>query len=179
MIAFSHADPRFPFLREFDPPVSGRWNVEGEPSICFCDTPDGAWAEFLRHEEIRDAEELPTIRRALWAVDIGERPTVRPRLEATILTGGPESWDACRSEAQRLRTLGSWGISAPSAALRPGAARGRRVDDNLEPGPKRDGRIFVFFRRRRHQVGWVATPAGRPGVELLALMRHFRGTASG
>ncbi|MCY4497903.1 MAG: hypothetical protein OXC14_11510 [Rhodospirillaceae bacterium] len=47
---------------------------------CFCDTPDGAWAEFQRHEEIHDPEDFLTIRRALWAVDIGEVPTLQPVL---------------------------------------------------------------------------------------------------
>jgi hypothetical protein len=36
----------------------------------FTDTPDGAWAEFLRHEAIFDPEDLLTVRRAPWAVDI-------------------------------------------------------------------------------------------------------------
>ena len=52
MIAFRHADPRFPFLREDSSQHVGRWNGTGELTHYFCDTPDGAWAEFLRHEEI-------------------------------------------------------------------------------------------------------------------------------
>ena len=36
------------------------------PVHYFSDTPDGAWAEFLCHEEITDPEDLPGIRRALW-----------------------------------------------------------------------------------------------------------------
>ena len=54
MIAYRHANPRFPFLREESSQAAGRWNAPGELTHYFCDTPDGAWAEFLRHEEIRD-----------------------------------------------------------------------------------------------------------------------------
>ena len=69
MIAYRHTDPRFPFLREDSLQSAGRWNAPGELTHYLCDTPDGAWAEFLRHEEIRNPEDLPTVRRALWAVD--------------------------------------------------------------------------------------------------------------
>ena len=100
MIAFRHADPRFPFLREDSSQTAGRWNAAGELSHCFCDTPDGAWAEFLRHEEITDPADLLTIRRALWAVDIGEPTSLEPDLPQEVLTGGPENWPACREFAQ-------------------------------------------------------------------------------
>ena len=70
MIAFRHADPRFPFLWEDSSQPAGRWNMPGQLTHYFADTPDGAWAEFLRHEEIFDPEDLLTVRRALWAVDI-------------------------------------------------------------------------------------------------------------
>ena len=71
---------RFAFLREHPPQSAGRWNTRDELTHYFCDTPDGAWAEFLRHEEIVDAEDLPTIRRDLWAVDIGDEPGAQPEL---------------------------------------------------------------------------------------------------
>ena len=77
MIAFRHADRRFPFLWENSSQSPGRWNAAGDLTHYLCDTPDGAWAEFLRHEEITDPEDLLTIRRAMWAVDIGEAPTVQ------------------------------------------------------------------------------------------------------
>ncbi len=172
MIAFRHADPRFPYLREDSSQSTGRWNAAGELTYFFCDTPDGAWAEFLRHEEITDPEDLLTIRRALWAVDIGEHPSLQPDLPQEILTGGPEDWPACRDFAQANRTAVD-GITAPSAALRPGGAHGWRVDGGLQPGPKRDGKVFVLFRLRPDLVGWPATIEGRPSEELLVHVRHF------
>ena len=89
MIAFRHADPRFPFLREHDTQPAGRWHAAGEgPAHYFSDTPDGAWAEFLRHEEITEIEDLAGVRRALWAVELGEEPPARPSLPLERERGG-------------------------------------------------------------------------------------------
>jgi hypothetical protein len=57
MIHYRHADPRFPFLWESNDQPPG-------PVQYFADTPDGAWAEFLRHEGIRADAELVNLRRA-------------------------------------------------------------------------------------------------------------------
>jgi len=100
----------------------------------FSDTPDGAWAEFLRHEEIRDAEDLAAIRRAIWAVDIGDEPAATPALPEATLTGGPETYRACRGEAERLHEGGATRIDALSAALLSGGARGHRVEAGLVAG---------------------------------------------
>ena len=173
MIAYRHADPRFPFLREDSSQSAGRWNAPGELTQYFCDTPDGAWAEFLRHEEIHDPEDLLTVRRALWAVDIGDGPSYLPDLSIQTLTGGPDTWPACQEAAQRYREHAD-GIAAPSAALKPGAACGWRVDGCLQPGPDRNGQVFALFGRRPDVTGWATTVDGRPSPDLLPKVRHFR-----
>lgn len=172
MIAFRHADPRFPFLREDDSQPAGRWNTAGELTHYFCDTPDGAWAEFLRHEEIHDPEDLLTIRRALWAVDIGEPQALQPDLSPETLTGNSDTWSACQELAQQCRQHTD-GIAAPSAALLSAGARGWRVHGGLQPGPPRDGKVFALLGPRPDLVGWPATIEGRPGAEVLAKVRHF------
>lgn len=172
MIAFRHADPRFPFLREDSSQAAGRWNAAGELTHYLCDTPDGAWAEFLRHEEIDDPQDILTIRRALWAVEIDSPPVLQPDLSREVLTGGPESWLVCRQLARRLRTE-IHGIAAPSAALCSGGAHGWRVDGGLCHGSERDGTVFVLFGARLDLVGWAATLEGRPSEDLLAEVRHF------
>ena len=174
MIGFRHTDPRYPFLWEHLRQPAARWHAEDEaPVHYFSDTPDGAWAEFLRHEEITDPEDLSGIRRALWAIDIGDEAPAFPDLPSETLTGGPETWRDCREEARRLRAGGATGFAAPPAALLPGAARGWRVDGGLQPGPDRDGKVVVLFGRRPDLVGWEATVAGRPGEDLLHRVRHF------
>lgn len=174
MIAFRHADPRLPFLLEDASQAPARWHDAGEgPVQYFADTPDGAWAEFLRHEEIGDAADLATIRRAIWAVDIGDEEAAQPALPAAVLTGDPRTYDACRAEARRLRAQGATRIDAASAALLPSGAHGLRVDAGLKPGPPRDGRSIVLFGRRPALVGWRAAHEGRPAANLLLRVRYI------
>ena len=172
MIAFRHVDPRFPFLWEDSYQSAGRWNADGELTHHFCDTPDGAWAEFLQHEEIDDPQDILTIRRALWAVEIGEPPALQPDLPMDTLTGDMETWPACRQFARAHRAEVD-GITAPSAALRTGGARGWRVEGGLQPGPERQGQVIVLFGSRSDLVGWMATAEGRPSEDLLANVSHF------
>lgn len=178
MIVFRHADTRFPFLWEDDTQPPARWHGEGEgPAHYFADTPDGAWAEFLRHEEIQDPEDLAGIRRALWAVEVTDPGEARPELPEGILLGGPETYPRCRKEAARLRSQGATGFSAPSAALLPGGARGWVVDGGLKECPDRDGSVLVLLGRRSDLVGWPVTLDGRPPEHLLRRVRHFQAQA--
>lgn len=172
MIVFRHADPRFPFLREDSSQSAGRWNAVGELTHYFCDTPDGAWAEFLRHEEIDDPRDIVTIRRAIWAIEIGQPPTLEPDLPRDILLGGPESWPECTRFAQSHRDKVS-AIAAPSAAMQPGGAHGWRVDGGLQHGPARDSRVIALFGPRPDLVGWAASIEGRPSPELIADVRYL------
>jgi hypothetical protein len=174
VIGFRHVDPRFPFLWEDATQPAARWHAEGEgPVHYFADTPDGAWAEFLRHEEIRDPADVATIRRSLWAVELGDEPAARPELPAAALTGGVSTYVRCQDEARRLRRSRTRRIDAPSAALRAGEARGQRVEGGLRPGPRRDGRVIVLFASRPDLIGWMAAAEGRPSEDLLDRVRHF------
>lgn len=174
MIVFRHADPRFPFLWENAAQPAGRWHGEGGgPAHYFADSPSGAWAELLRHEEITEVDDLAGIRRALWAVELPARPTHEPQLATHLLHGGPETYPACQAEAERLRTTGAEGLKAPSAALLPGQASGWIVDGGLQPGPPRDGTILVLFGHRPDLIGWPVTLDGRPPEELSERVRHF------
>src|SRR5262245_30219127 len=98
MIAFRQTDARYPFLWEtaLQPPGRGHGAGEG-PAHYFADTPDGAWAEFLRHEEITDPADLPTIRRQMWAVEIGDAPAAPVNLSADVMTGGLDTHPTCQA----------------------------------------------------------------------------------
>src|SRR5882672_10930866 len=118
MIAFRQVDARYPFLWEDASQPAGRWHGEGEgPAHYFADTPDGAWAEFLRHEDIDDPADLKTIRRQMWAVEIGDAPAEQVDLPLDVLTGGLETHARCRQHARTLRAGGVSRFAAKSAAL--------------------------------------------------------------
>jgi hypothetical protein len=103
MIAFRQVDRRYPFLWEDRHQPAGRWHADGDgPAHYFADTPDGAWAEFLRHEEITDAADLETIRRPVWAVG-SAIPAERVALPDRVLTGGLIPTSAARGSAAAAR----------------------------------------------------------------------------
>jgi len=174
---FRTCDARWPFFWDASDQPSGRWHATGEGPVQYlADTPDGAWAEFLRHEEITEPADLAGIARAVWAVDVDldvER-TRRPSLDAATLRGGLGSYEACREEARRLHGRGATALNAPSAALLPGGARGQVVRDGaLAEGRRRDGRVLALFGARPAFKGWRCALRGRPHERLLALVRRL------
>ncbi|MGH2429778.1 MAG: RES domain-containing protein [Candidatus Limnocylindria bacterium] len=174
MIGFRHADARFPFLWEDEAQPAARWHGDGEgPAHYLAETPDGAWAEFLRHEGITDASDVATVRRALWAVELPDDPLPRPLLGPRTLAGGLRSYRRCRQEARRLRRGGAIGLEAPSAALRPRTPSGWRVEGGMRPGPAREERVLVLFGPRPEIVGWAACIEGRPREDLLPRVRQL------
>jgi RES domain len=175
MIVYRHADPRFPFSWESADQPPARWHSPGEgPVQYFSDTPDGAWAEFLRHEGITEESELSNVRRALWAIELPDSlPMESPRLAQPALTGGTPSYETCRKEARRLRAKGATALRAPSAALLPGGARGWKVAGGLKPAADRDGTVIALFGLPPDLVGWMAAFAARPRSDLLDRVRHL------
>lgn len=172
MIVYRHCDPRFPFLWETASQPTARWHEEGEGPVHYlADTPDGAWAEFLRHEGITDPEDLRGVRRALWAIELKRPPTTTLDLPQAVLRGGIESYARCQGKARRLRRAGVKGLRVPSAALKARGATGWVVSRGLRAGPPRDGVVYVLFGRWPSLVGWMATDAGQPPVHLLQRVR--------
>jgi hypothetical protein len=176
VIGFRHVDPRFAFLWESAEQPPARWHGAGEGPVQYLSsTPDAAWAEFLRHEEITSPEDLAGIARALWAVDIPTPPGARPRLPEPTLTGNDATYEACRQEARRLRERGANGLIAPSAAVEPTTGSGFRTDGGLRRARRRPETVIVLFGGRRDLVGWAACAEGRPRADLLPRVRRLRG----
>ncbi len=179
-IGFRHADHRYPFLWETTAQPAGRWHTDGDgPCQYLADTPDGAWAEFLRHEEITDPADLPGITRSLWAIDVpdtvlaaADHPAVKTST-APDMTGGPESYPSCREYARAQRERGVTDLVAPSAALLPGAAGGQVTDDGLRDAENRDGATWVLFGPRPGLRGWRVVDRGAPPARVLGLTRHL------
>ncbi|HEX3702158.1 MAG TPA: RES family NAD+ phosphorylase [Vicinamibacterales bacterium] len=175
MIVFRQVDARYPFLWEGGGQPPGRWHARDEgPANYFSDTPDGAWAELLRHEEITEAEDVLAIRRQLWAVDIGDAPLDPVSTPASVVSGGPETYGRCQAHARALRARGASRLTAPSAALVPGGARGCHVEGGVVPAAPRDGRVVVLFGSPDGLTGWMAAEEAHPSVDLLARVNHYR-----
>jgi hypothetical protein len=174
MIVFRQADARYPFLWEGPNQPAGRWHAHGDgPAHYFADTPDGAWAELLRHEEITEPADLATVRRRMWAVMIADDDGAPVRLPHDVITGGLESYPRCQAEARRLRDAGARRLVAPSAALASGGASGTVIDDGPRTGPPKDGMVLVLFGPPDGIVGWIAGDAARPAEDLLPRVRHL------
>lgn len=136
-------------------------------------TPEGAWAEFLRHEEITDDVDLAGIRRALWVVEDDEESlrAVHPNLPISATTGGPATYPICQREAQRLRTQGVSALMVPSAALKYSTATGNTVSFGFRVH-RSPAWVLVLFGSRPDLVGWLAA-VGAPPPEVLARVHHL------
>jgi len=176
MIVFRQADPRYAFLWSDASQPAGRWHAAGEgPAHYFADTPDGAWAELLRHEEITAPDDAATIRRALWAIEIGDEPLQAVSLPASVLAGEYDTYETCQDHARRLRTRGARRLVAPSAALVPGGAPGYEIAAGVErSATPRDGRVIVAFGDPAGFVGWRVVERGAPPSDILPRVHHFR-----
>jgi hypothetical protein len=176
VIWYRHADPRYPFLWESADQPPARWHGEGEgPAHYLSDTAEGAWAEYLRHEEIRELDDLPGIRRSIWAVEVPDadfETAVAVPFVATVV-GGLSSYGRCRQIALRLKRQGQTALRVAAAALVAGGAHGWRVDGGTEPGPGRTAMTLVLFGRRPDLVGWSAAHTGHPDPHVLPLVRQL------
>jgi len=173
-LGFRHCDHRKPFLWQSDVQPAARWHGAGEgPANYFADTPVGAWAEFLRHEEITDPADLAGVRRSMWVVELPDSGYATPKLSQRVMIGGLLSYTACQAEARRLRRGGAKRLEAPAAALKPGTARGWTAAPAIAAASTpRDGRVWVLFGAC-DAVGWPAVIAGTPPAAVLPLVRHF------
>ena len=167
-LLFRQCDSNYPFLWEDGArQMSQRWNQTGsEPTQYFSDTPEGAWAEFLRHEEIIEplsAEEFTRdFNRVLWAVEVditdadSEITTVsNTDISYDNLIGDASTHLVCQQFAKFKREAGFRWLIAPSAALVPDAPIGLLVrEGRLQPGPIRENKVFVHFGQLPKAVGW-------------------------
>ncbi len=173
---YRNADSRFPFLWADHRQPAARWHgAEEGPVNYFADTPDGAWAEFLRHEEIHTLDDLAGISRAIWATNVQASNTATPGLPSNDLLGDESTYDVCQGEARHIRALGFDSLIAPSAALRSGEAAGWQVTDTeTRCVPPRDGNVLVLFGAPAGRVeGWKVSADAKPPVRLLDAVRHF------
>lgn len=156
-------------------PNSGaqRWNRTREaPTQYLSLTPEGAWAELIRTEDLTSVAAVRLVSMPLWALHVREtRVADYATFEKAEAAGFPpdalvdEDHERCRAEGTRLRERGFRGVLAPSAAL-PGAVNltlfGARLAVAWDSG---ENRLAAFVPARQVAVG-------RPPDDLLARVRH-------
>lgn len=175
MIAFRQTDPRFPFLWESADQPWARWHEAGEgPVQYFSDTPEAAWAEFLRHEEIVDPADLQGVRRAMWVVTIERERLEAPPVSDRVARGGPSTYRTCRRAARKLRSSGTTGLIAPSAALERGETVRFRVDGGLLREARDDAVTIALFGARPSLGGYLASADARPAPELVTAVHRLK-----
>lgn len=172
MILFRLAHPAYPFIWESPSQPAARWHAEQEgPVHYFATTPEGAWAEIIRHEEITEPEDLSGLREmAMWVVRLDEPVLDESALQLDVLTGGLSTYPICQEEARNLRERGSRGMLVPSAALLPGGAFTYAVDDGPQALPV-PSYVVVLFGPAPHVIGQLASVGGHPRVGLLEHVR--------
>lgn len=170
---FRQCDRRYPFFWESQAQPAARWHGSDEgPAQYLASTPEGAWAEFLRHEEITDPADLPGISRALWVIEDQEEAltAASPTLPFEVMVGGQETYPACQQEARRLRAGGARAVLAPSAALVDSHTTGYTVELGFR-AMRQEAQVLVLFGPRPQLVGWLVVWAAAPPAEVLPRVR--------
>jgi hypothetical protein len=104
---------------------SGRWHRVGDGATQYLSTtPNGAWAELARNENLRTEAELLQVRMPIWAVTLRQQgladySTFEKAEKAGFAPDAliDDDYDRCQTEGRRLRETGFMGVVAPSAAL--------------------------------------------------------------
>lgn len=149
-----------------------RWHAAGDGATQYLSaTPDGAWAELIRNENLRSEADLSLVQMALWQAQIEQARIADYRdfgtaekagLDPELLISDEQS--ACRVEGRRLRENNFAGVLYPSAAL-PG-------EQNLVLfGP----RILLPWGASRRLASGVPAnklTVGAPPADLLPRVRH-------
>lgn len=166
---------------DYDTPVwarpnsaAQRWNRTREaPTQYLSCTPEGAWAELVRAEDLTTVAEVRLVSMPLWALRVREtRVADYGTFEKADAAGFPpdalvdEDHERCRAEATRLREHGFRGVLAPSAAL-PGVVNltlfGSRLAVDWDCAE--DRRLGSFLPAKQLAVG-------RPPDDLLPRVRQ-------
>lgn len=154
--------------------TAGRFNYEGSPATQYLALhPLTAWAEYVRNQGIRRADEIAELRLTVWTVKVRVDPLLEITFERANRHGlQPDAliaddWTDCQRFADRFRS----DDSQPNAILSPSAAL---------PGTRS---LVIFEERVAIPYTWVPIDAGdcpaavvaadaRPPQALLPLVRR-------
>lgn len=181
-LGFRVCDRRHPFLWSGAGQASGRWNRTGDQPVHYlASTPTVAWAEWIRHQEITDPGDLAGVAAALWAVLIPqewgakELDSVAMHLDQ-VLDSSREAQDARLALVEHLKKKGAQGLLAPTASLHHSdkVMPAVRVSNGTEQPEQLavPAQVILLWCEARLLPGWCCVPEGRPGAELLPLVRR-------
>ncbi|MFN9629908.1 MAG: RES domain-containing protein [Cyanobacteriota bacterium] len=183
-LGFRVCDRRYPFLWSQPGQPGGRWNRPDDPPRHYlASSPLVAWAEWLRHQEIHDPEDLEGVAAALWAVLLPPNwgPETLPLVdlpETVVLSDEAGAQEQRRVAITRLQRQGAQGLQAPTAALIERQSHPcRRCGDGLEE-PAALGEpplVFVLWCPAETLLGWSCVQEGHPWPDLLPLVRRLGG----
>lgn len=152
-----------------------RWNRTREAATQYLSlSPEGAWAELIRAEELTSAATVRLVRMPMWVLRVHETHLADyDTFEKAEAAGFPpealvdDDHERCRAEAARLREHGFRGVLAPSAAL-PGGVNLTLFGPRLavEWDCADDGRLSSFIRAKQLAVG-------HPPDDLLSRVRQL------
>lgn len=168
-------DGQYPFLWNTTSQPAARWHDSATaPTQYLADSPEGAWAEVLRHADIRETEDVGDVERSVWAIALpADLKLGTPNLSMAVMTGGLSSYPACQNEAARLRGESFDGLVAPSAALQPGGAFGYTSGTTLlmDEASRHDGQVIALFGHWPSLTGWRCVQRGSAHPSLLSRLR--------
>jgi len=151
-----------------------RWNrTRALPTQYLSLSPDAAWAELIRAEELATVADVRLVSMPMWMLRVHEtRIADYATFERAEAAGFPpdalvdDDHERCRAEAERLVAHGFRGVLAPSAAL-PGGVNLTLFGPRLavEWDCTDEGRLGSFLPARQLAVG-------RPPDELLPRVRQ-------
>jgi hypothetical protein len=158
------SDRRYSFLWSNPGQSAGRWNRAGDqPVHRLASTPTVAWAEWIRHQEIHEPEDLAGVAAALWAVLIPESwsceelPEVSLPLQAVLGT-------TADAHTARLNLV-ALHQSHHSLHCMQVIADGEQATTLAIPA-----HVILLWCQAEQLPGWCCVPEGRPGPELLPLV---------
>ena len=123
-IAFRWTDYDVPFWAR-ENSRDGRWNLAGEGVTQYWSlTPEAAWAELVRAENLQTEADLDEIRMPFWTARIPTSGLLDLRLDEQRAENGitetqltANDRQLCQRLATQLREVGCRGLISPSAAL--------------------------------------------------------------
>jgi len=181
-LGFRICDRRYPFLWPGHGQPAGRWNRAGDQPVHYlASTPTMAWAEWIRHQDLHNPDDLAGVAAALWAVlipaDWGHQDLqAAPMAMDQLLDTTAAAQSARFALVEQLKQQGAQGLLAPTAALHRSHEASpcvRVIKGNEQPELlPLPAHVILLWCNAEHLPGWCCVPEGRPDAALLPLVRR-------